>query len=72
MRGNTREMERLVRQMKRQKVEPEYIRHYLLEEYQADPKTVDIVFQKVGLGQDAGQMGPPKQGGNDRFGSFFS
>ncbi len=67
----TREMERLVRSMLRQKVDPGYIRHYLQAEYQADDKLIDIIFRKLNVLEtgDSKQAGSAPQ--NDRFGSFF-
>jgi len=47
----TKDLERLVRTMARQKVDPEYVRYYLMDTYQLTPKTVDEVFATVGFGQ---------------------
>jgi hypothetical protein len=46
----TKDLERLVRTMARQKMDPEYIRYYLIETYQLDAKTVDEVFKAQGVG----------------------
>jgi hypothetical protein len=47
-----KDLERLVRSMVRQKLDPEYIRHYLVETYQLASKTVDEVFATVGVVKD--------------------
>lgn len=49
-----RDMERLARTLAAQKLEPDYIRHYLMETYQIDAKTVDQIFERVGIGKKAG------------------
>jgi len=46
----TKDLERLVRSMARQKMDPEYIRYYLIETYQLAPKTIDEVFLTLGVG----------------------
>ena len=46
----TKDLERVVRSMVRQKLDPEYIRYYLIETYQLDAKTIDGVFQALGIG----------------------
>ena len=43
----SRDLERLVRSFVSQKVDREYIRHYLMETYQLDVKTCDEVLEKV-------------------------
>lgn len=52
----TRDLERLVREMLRTGTDIEYIKYYLMEEFQIDQKTIDVVMEKVGL---AGQEGNP-------------
>ena len=47
----TKDLERLVRTMARQKMDPEYIRYYLMETYQLDAKAVDEVFVSLGVGK---------------------
>jgi hypothetical protein len=47
-----KDLERLVRSMVRQRLEPDYIRHYLIETYQLANKTVDEVFATVGVVKD--------------------
>jgi hypothetical protein len=44
-----RDIERLARSLAAQKLDPEYIRHYLMETYQIDKQTIDKVFERVGL-----------------------
>jgi hypothetical protein len=46
-----KDLERLVRTMARQKMDPEYIRYYLMETYQLNAKAVDEVFVALGVGQ---------------------
>ena len=68
----TREMERLVRSMLRQKVDPSYIRHYLQAEYQADDKLIDIIFRKLNvIESNDPKRAAAKPSPHDRFGSFF-
>ncbi|MBA3845475.1 MAG: hypothetical protein H0X45_02395 [Planctomycetes bacterium] len=52
---NTRDLEKLARSLAAQKLEIEYIRHYLQESYQVDAKTVDYVFDRIGLGKKKGK-----------------
>jgi hypothetical protein len=47
----TKDLERLVRTMARQKMDPEYIRYYLMETYQLDIKAVNEVFETLGVGK---------------------
>jgi hypothetical protein len=47
----TKDLERLVRTMARQKMDPEYVRYYLMETYQLTAKAVDEVFTTVGFGK---------------------
>jgi hypothetical protein len=46
-----KDLERLVRSLVAQRTDPEYIRYYLIETYQLDPKTVDEVFKNLGVGK---------------------
>lgn len=55
----TKDIERVVRGFVAQKLEIEYIRHYLMENYQLDRKTADQVLEKVGVRFDGGK-GPIK------------
>lgn len=54
----SRDIERLVRTFIAQKLDVEYIRHYLMESYQLDPRTIDQVLEKVGV--KTGKGGPGK------------
>jgi len=68
----TRNLERVARDLKRQRCDVEYIRHYLMEEYQCDPPTVDRVLEKVGLVShdpfaQKGKGGADKPKGFQRF-----
>jgi methionyl-tRNA synthetase len=47
----TKDLERLVRSMAAQRLDPDYIRYYLIETYQLDSKTVDAVFKAQGIGK---------------------
>ncbi len=47
----TKDLERLIRSLVRQKTDPEYIRHYLTETYQLAPKTIDELFEELGVGK---------------------
>lgn len=49
----TRELERLVRSLQAQKVDREYIRHYLKETYQVDDKIVEQVLERCGAADPA-------------------
>jgi hypothetical protein len=51
---NVRDIERLARSLNAQRVDPEYIRHYLQETYQVDDKLIDTVFATVGVGKKKG------------------
>jgi hypothetical protein len=53
---NTRELEKLARSLFAQKLEIEYIRHYLQETYQVDAQTVDYVFERANIGNKKGGM----------------
>ncbi len=44
-----KDLERLVRSLVRQRLDPDYIRHYLIETYQITSKTVDEVFTSLGV-----------------------
>ncbi len=44
-----RDLERLARSMHKQKMEQDYIRHYLIETYAIDNKMVDTIFDRVGI-----------------------
>ena len=47
----TKDLERLVRTMARQKMDPEYIRYYLMETYQLTAQQLDEVFASTGVGK---------------------
>ena len=51
---NLRDVERLARSMNAQRLDPAYIRHYLIETYQVDDKLIDQVFATVGVGKKKG------------------
>ncbi|MBA2480527.1 MAG: hypothetical protein H0V44_07680 [Planctomycetes bacterium] len=52
-----KDIERVARSMHGQKLEREYIRHYLIETYQLDNALVDLVMENVGIPK------PPPRGG---------
>jgi hypothetical protein len=70
----TKDLERLVRSLARQRLDPEYIRHYLSETYQLGEKQIDEVFKTVGVvkekkkfntkatGMQGGDVAKPKFG----------
>lgn len=45
----SKDIERLVRSFVKQKLDIEYIRHYLMENYQLDRKMSDQILEKVGV-----------------------
>ena len=44
-----KDVERVVRAFVAQKLELDYIRHYLMETYQIDRKGADIILEKIGV-----------------------
>jgi len=59
----TKDLERVARTMAAQKMDHTYIRHYLMESYQLDAKTIDEIFQKLGIGPRKGpDLGGPAGG----------
>ena len=54
----TKDLERLVRSMNAQRLDPEYIRYYIVETYQLTAKQVDEVFALVGVGLKKGARQP--------------
>jgi hypothetical protein len=63
--SHSKDLERLTRSLVGQKLELTYIRHYLIENYQIDNKTVDQIFEKLNLRMPLkpGQKAPPKDSG---------
>ncbi len=53
----SRDLERLVRTFIGQKLDPAYIRHYLVETYQLDLKTADDIIAKVAPAAAARERG---------------
>ncbi len=51
-----KDVERLARAFVRQKLDLDYIRHYLMEQFQLDYKAVDELLEKLGA------VKPPKPG----------
>lgn len=64
----SKDLERVARSMLAQKIEVEYIRHYLIEAYQIDNKMVDHIFERIGYAPKLakGAKPPPKEGGVKR------
>jgi hypothetical protein len=48
----TKDLERMIRSLVKQRTDPEYIRHYLIETYQLDPKIVVKLFEEMGVGKE--------------------
>lgn len=65
MGSHSKDLERLARSLHGQKLEPNYIRHYLIENYQIDNKMVDQIFEKLNIKipLKPGQKAPPKDAG---------
>jgi hypothetical protein len=62
-----KDIERVARSMHGQKLEREYIRHYLIETYQLDHAMVELVMENVGIPKPPPKGGkggkpPPKEG----------
>jgi hypothetical protein len=55
---NFRDVERLARSLNANRMDPEYIRHYLQETYLVDNATIDKVFLSVGIGKKKGMQTP--------------
>lgn len=69
----TKDLERLVRSLVRQRLDPEYIRHYLIETFQVAEKTVDEVFKTVGVVKEKKKFNakaamPGSEPGKPKFG----
>jgi hypothetical protein len=78
----TRDIERLARTFNNQRMDYEYIKHYLRENYQLDDKTLEEVLEKAGVkpkgkkkgthsmpSMDDGSGGKPSGGGSKQ--GFF-
>ena len=63
--SHSKDLERLTRSLAAQKLEPTYIRHYLIENFQIDNQTVDRIFAKLNIVMPLkpGQKAPPKDSG---------
>lgn len=59
-----KDYERLVRSMNNQKLDPEYIRYYLIETYQVTNQIVDDIFTTVGVGAKASSKIPDEKTAN--------
>lgn len=69
----TKDLERLVRSLARQRLDPEYIRHYLTDTYQLSEKQVDEVFKTVGVVKEKKKFStktvvPGTEPGKSKFG----
>jgi hypothetical protein len=58
----SKDLERVARSMHGQRLERDYIRHYLIETYQLDPKAVDDLLEKVGVPKPVGRGQTPGKG----------
>ena len=72
----SKDLERLVRTFIGQKVDREYIRHYLMETYQMDAKSTDEIIAKVAPGGMAGGTSggkptKPEDGGGIKRQRFY-
>jgi hypothetical protein len=59
-----KDYERLARSMNNQKLDPEYIRYYLIETYQVTNQIVDDIFTTVGVGAKASSKIPSEKTAN--------
>jgi hypothetical protein len=73
-----KDIERVARAFIAQKLELDYIRHYLMETYQLDVKGVDQIFEKLGVktagprrGPGGGPGKPGDQAGQVKKQSFY-
>jgi len=62
---STKDLERVTRSLLASKVDLNYIRHYLIENYQVDNAIVDQIYQRlnVRVPLKPGQKAPPKDAG---------
>ncbi len=60
----SKDIERLARSLHAQRLERDYIVHYLMENYQLEPKTIDEILERVGVPKKPtpGKGGSPKGG----------
>ena len=60
--GWGKDVERLARAFVKQKLDLDYIRHYLMEQFQLDRKTVESLLEKIGAVKvaDGNSKGPKK------------
>lgn len=63
-----KDVERLARSFVKQHLDVEYIRYYLMEQYQLDKKSCEQLLLKIGAVKppQEGQKGPPKPGEKDK------
>ena len=66
--GWGKDVERLARAFVKQKLDIEYIRHYLMEQYQLERKTIDSLLEKIGAthAADGHGKGPAKPDDKDK------
>lgn len=59
-----KDVERLARAFVKQKLDLDYIRHYLMEQFQLDRRLVDMLLEKIGAVKPppVGEKGPKKPG----------
>jgi len=68
-----RDLERIIRELRKQRVDAEYIRHYLMETYQVAPQEIEAAFRNVGLTGDHDDGNPMGQVAKrrDRANKFY-
>lgn len=66
--GWGKDVERLARAFVKQKLDIDYIRHYLMEQFQLDRKTVESLLEKIGAvkAPDGNSKGPKKPDDKDK------
>jgi hypothetical protein len=65
--GWGKDVERLARAFVKQKLDMEYIRHYLMEQFQLDRKSIDQLLEKIGAIKPPDPNKGPKQIEKDKI-----
>ena len=67
--GWGKDVERLARAFVKQKLDMDYIRHYLMEQFQMDCRTVEKLLEKIGAvkAPDGMTKGPKKPDDKDKI-----
>ncbi len=66
MAGWGKDVERLARAFVKQKLDMEYIRHYLMEQFQLDRKSIDQLLEKIGAIKPPDPNKGPKKDERDK------